>query len=529
MQKTLLQKIEQLNEVGIALSSQPNTDKLLEQILVSAQQLTNADGGTLYLVTPEKELRFYVVHNNSLNIHLGGTHSSKVNFPNIPLTDNGKENLTAVAAFVGNKQIMVNIRNIYESKKFDFTGARKFDENTGYRTQSMLAVPLLNFEQETIGVLQLINSIDHSSKKVIPFGIECQTLARSLASQASIALTNKQLVDEHKHLFESFSIMVADAIDKKSAHTGQHCKRVPILTMMLAKAACEDSSEEFHDFSMTEEELFELNTAAWLHDCGKLSTPEYIMEKSTKLETLFDRIHLLKTRLNLKVMQDLAEEHQIPPSAIAERQQTYFKIFERLKQINSGGEFLSDEDRDFLINLSKQQYVSLNGKQKYLLSDEELENLSIARGTLNEKERLKMQDHAAMTIHMLNLMPFPKGLQRVPEYAGGHHERMDGKGYPNHLTRDQLSIPARAMGIADIFEALSAGDRPYKEAKSLSECLRILGFMKLEGHIDPDLFNLFIRKKVYLDYARAHLTPSQIDEVDHSKIPGYDGDTPHNA
>ena len=524
MNKSLLDKIEQLNDIGIALSAERDTTRLLEKILTSAQSLTKADGGTLYRVLNEN-LHFDVVQNNSLNIKLGGTHTESVPFPEIPLKlEDGSENLSAVAAHVANQDVTVNIKDIYSDENFDFSGALKFDQSVNYRTQSMLAIPLKNFEDEVIGVLQLINAQDEDGK-VIAFSEESESLARSLASQASVALTNKQLIDEHKLLFEAFSKLIADAIDKKSPYTGLHCQRVPVITMMLAKAAIRTKEAPFEDFKMSETELFELETAAWLHDCGKLTTPEYIMDKSTKLETVFDRIDLIKTRLNLKAFQEIASKYDLPQQEVERIQQNYQRVFDRLSRINTGGEFLTEEDQEFIRFIGNKTYLNLNGSREPLLSADEMENLNIQHGTLNAIERDKMQDHAAMSIHMLNILPFPKELQRVAEYAGGHHERMDGKGYPNQLTREQLSIPARMIGIADIFEALSAGDRPYKKAKKLSESLKILGFMKKDGHIDPDLFNLFIKEKVYLEYAQTYLQPEQIDKVTHSDIPGYDGDT----
>ncbi|BBP44352.1 HD-GYP domain-containing protein [Thiosulfativibrio zosterae] len=521
MSNPFLKKIEQLNKIGIALSAQSDTTALLGQILESAQELTAADGGTLYRVINGK-LHFDVILNRTLNIKMGGNYTKGVPFGAIPLTNNdGSANCSAVAAYVGNRGETVNIEDVYCDDRFDFSGALKFDQNAHYRTQSMLAIPLKDFEDEVIGVLQLINAQDETGQ-VVPFSVESESLARSLASQASVALTNRRLIDEHKKLFESFSKMVADAIDKKSPYTGKHCERVPVLTMMLAEAAINAQDPIFKDFTMNEAERYELQTAAWLHDCGKLTTPEYIMDKSTKLETVFDRIELVKTRLNLKAFQEIVRKHGISETEIAQTQANYLSAYERLKQINTGGEFLNDEGIDFLKFIAGKNYTNLMGEKESLLTDDELTNLMIQRGTLNDEERDIMQDHAAMSIHMLNMLPFPKDLKRVAEFAGGHHERMDGKGYPNHLKREELSIPARMMGIADIFEALSAGDRPYKEAKKLSESLKILGFMKKDGHVDPDLFNLFVREKVYLRYAESYLKPEQIDEVDPAKIPGYE-------
>jgi len=522
MSTSLLDKIEQLNQVGIALSSESDTPTLLQQILTSAQSLTQADGGTLYRVTNQQRLHFDVVQNTSLDIKLGGNHPDDITFPATPLTlPDGTENLTTVSSYVALKGETVNIADIYSDQEFDFSGALAFDQQFHYRTQSMLTIPLKNFDSEVIGVLQLINATDLEGK-VIPFSEESESLARSLASQASIALTNRQLIEEHKQLFEAFSKMVADAIDKKSPYTGEHCQRVPVITMMLAEAASQSQHPDFKNFRMDENDFFELETAAWLHDCGKLTTPEYIMDKSTKLETVFDRIELIRTRLNVKAFQSLAEQYNISREDIKASQKKYYDQYQRLQAINIGKEFFNEASADFLETIQSDTYQALDGSEQSLLSDDEFLNLNIARGTLNEQERNIMQDHAAMSIRMLDILPFPKELQRVSEYAGGHHERMDGKGYPNQLTREALSIPARIMGIADIFEALSAGDRPYKKAKTLSESLRILGFMKQEGHIDPDLFNLFIREKVYLTYAKTYLKPSQIDEVDHCLIPGYE-------
>jgi HD-GYP domain-containing protein (c-di-GMP phosphodiesterase class II) len=523
MSNDLLAKIEELNNIGIALSAERDSKQLLEKILTGAKMLTNADGGTLYRVNNNNQLCFDVIQNDSLQIHLGGSQSEKIPFPPLPITlPNGEENLSAVATYVANKQETVNIKDIYTDSKFDFSGALKFDQSTQYRTKSMLAIPLVNFEEECLGILQLINAQDETGK-ITDFDAEAESIARSLASQASIALSNNKLIEEHKTLFESFSKLIADTIDKKSPYTGAHCKRVPVLTMLIANKAAEVKHGPFKNFTMNENELFELETAAWLHDCGKLTTPEYIMDKATKLETVYDKINLIESRLGLKAYEEVVEKNNIPIEEINKSKQKFQAIFERLSGINKGGEFLNEEDANYIQEVKNLCFKDLNDEKHTLLLEDEVENLNIQKGTLNDRERDIMQDHAAMSIYMLDMLPFPKELQRVCEYAGGHHERMDGKGYPNHLTREQLSLPARMMGVADIFEALSAGDRPYKDAKPLSESLKILGFLKKEGHIDPDTFNLFVEEKLYLDYAKEHLKPEQIDEVIHANIPGYEG------
>lgn len=521
MNTSLLDKIGQLNRIGMALSAQTDIAKLLVEILTSAQQLTGADGGTFYRVIDGEKLSFDVVQNTSLDIAMGGSHPTSVPFPPIPLIlEDGKENLSAIASYVGNKGETVNIEDVYFSEEFDFSGALKFDQTVNYRTKSMLTVPLKNVDKEVIGVLQLINATD-ADGNLIPFSEESEGLAKSLASQASVALINRQLIEEHKQLFESFTKLVADAIDKKSPYTGKHCQRVPVITMMIAEATNQAKKGPLKDFYMNETEKFELETAAWLHDCGKLTTPDYVMDKATKLDTKYDRIELLKTRLTLMAYENVFANCDMDKPALETELKKQQDIFHRLKSINTT-EFLKDDDKAFIQSLRDQTYQTLEQNTQPFLTDDEFENLNIQKGTLNDAEREQMQDHAAMSIAMLSVLPFPKELKNVPEYAGGHHERMDGKGYPNHLTKDDLSIPARMMGIADIFEALSAGDRPYKKAKKLSESLRILGFLKLEGHIDPDLFDIFVEQEVYMEYARKYLNPDQIDEVVKADIPGYE-------
>jgi metal dependent phosphohydrolase len=395
---------------------------------------------------------------------------------------------------------------------------------------------MMNHEGELIGVLQLINAMDKAGQQIIPFSPMAQRLAESLASQAAIALTNNRLIAEFRELFESFIGLIAKAIDEKSPYTGGHCRRVPDLTMMIANAACRANYGIFADFSMSEEELYELKIAGLLHDCGKVTTPVHVIDKSTKLETIFDRIHLIDTRFEVLkrdaeidfLKQKIALLEAGKPEAV---DQLAEDLREKLAQLESdrqflhhanvGSEFMGDADKARVKAIAKYQWRNVEGEWANFLTDNEVYNLCITKGTLTPEERQIINHHMTVTIEMLEALPYPKNLRRVPEYAGGHHERMDGKGYPRGLTREQMSLPARMMGIADIFEALSAKDRPYKKGKTLSECLHILGKMKLDNHIDPDLFDLFVREKVYLEYAHKYLSPEQIDQVDETKIPGY--------
>ena len=530
--------IEKLNEIGIALSAEKNTPKLLEMILRGAKTILNADGGTLYLATEDKRyLQFEIIMNDSLGIMMGAKLGEPIPFPALPLYDEaGNPNNTMVAAHAALYKKTINIPDAYVADGFDFAGTRAFDIKMGYRSKSFLTLPMLNHENELIGVLQLINAKGSKDNEIIEFSKVSQRIGESLASQAAIALTNNKLIGQFRELFESFINLMSEAIDKKSPYNGAHCRRVPTLTMMIADAACEADYGIFKDFELDEDERYELKIAGLLHDCGKVTTPVHVIDKATKLETIFDRIHLINTRFeilkrdaeisflnqkmaaiesgNLTVIPELEEAFQ-------QKLAQYSSDQDFLRICNIGGEFMSDEYKERLQIIATYRWIDPKGAEVNFLTDDEVYNLNISRGTLTAEERKTINDHIVVTIEMLEKLPYPRNLRRVPEYAGGHHERMDGKGYPKGLTREQMSLPARMMGIADIFEALSAKDRPYKKGKTLTECLQILGKMKQGNHIDPDLFDLFVSEKVYLRYANEYLDPDQIDEVDENKIPGY--------
>jgi HD-GYP domain-containing protein (c-di-GMP phosphodiesterase class II) len=542
--RDLLEYIEKLNEIGIALSAQRDTNALLEMILLGAKSMLNADGGTIYSITEDLQLKFEIMVNDSLQIMRGGTTGEVITLPPIPLYDaSGKPNTRMVAAYAAIAKKTINISDAYTVEGFDFSGTRIFDAQTGYRSQSFLTVPMLNHEGELIGVLQLINAIAPSTGQVISFSTQDSRIAESLASQAAIALTNHNLVEELQFLFESFISLIANAIDEKSPYTGGHCRRVPDLTMMLAEAACKTTHGIFADFTMSDEDLYELKIAGLLHDCGKVTTPVHVVDKATKLETIFDRINLIDTRFEvLKRDAEINFLHQklavlerdslgdvsrrnaniaILEAEYKQRLQQLDADREFLRSCNIGGEFMSEHCQQRVSEIAQYRWVDSSGQIVPFLSEDEVDNLKISKGTLTTEERDIINRHITVTIEMLEALPYPKNLRRVTEFAGGHHERMDGKGYPKGLTREQMSIPARIMAIADIFESLTAQDRPYKKGNTLSECLQIMGKMKLDRHIDPDLFDLFISEKVYLRYAEEYLDADQIDEIDITKIPGY--------
>ena len=540
----LLKRLERLNSIGVALSAERNNQRLLEMILLGAQEITNADGGTLYTITDDGHLKFEMMSNKTLGISLGGTTGKEIPFLPLPLyLEDGSPNLTTVAAYATLNNKTVNIEDAYAADNFDFSGTRKFDQKTGYHSQSFLTIPMKNHESEVIGVLQLINAIDIDSGKIIPFSLANQSLVESLASQAAVAMTNHNLIEGFKGLFESFIQLIADAIDQKSPYTGGHCRRVPELTKMLTQAAIDANTGPLKDFTLNENEFYELKVASWLHDCGKVTTPESIMDKPTKLSSIFDRIELIDQRFELLKQQaetrmlkkqlELVRGANRDSAALTQQfseLENELKAFktkcdedrEFLRRTNFGVESMQPADQQRVRDIGNMVILDPIGREAPFLSENEVYNLAIARGTLTAEEREIINNHIVVTINMLESLPYPKGLVRVPEYAGGHHERMDGQGYPRGLMREQMSVPARVMGIADIFEALTSKDRPYKKAKTLSESLTILGKMKIEHHVDPDLFDLFVREKIYLKYAQQFLEPEQIDEVDEAKIPGYE-------
>ena len=525
----IAQRLQHLTELSVELNGIKDINALLERILQTAKSLTGADGGTLYRLSEDKkQLKFDMAINDTLKMHFGGSQPQANNMHSIPLFDeHGNQNLNAVVAFAANLKQSVNIEHVYQTPLFNFSGMRKFDEENNYHCQSLLTVPMLDHESELIGVLQLINKISPDNQKIEPFSPTDQGFIEALASQAAIALSTQELIFQLEHLFESLVNLINIGIDEKSPNTGRHCQHVPELTMMLAEAAHRHQEGELKSFKMTDRDRRELWLAGLLHDCGKITTPVHVIEKSTKLETIFDRIHLIDARFEI-LRRDLEIAYLKEGDHSAERKAKYEQELAELdkeraflRHSNVGGERMSDDDQERVRRIAQRTWIDHRGSSHHLLNAEETENLTIKAGTLTGEERKIINNHISVTIRMLEALPWPKHLRNVPEYAGGHHERMDGKGYPRGLTREQMSVQARIMAIADIFEALSAKDRPYKTGKSLTESLNILGNFSLNGHIDPDLFHVFVKEKVYLEYAKKFMDESQIDAVDESKIPGY--------
>jgi len=537
----IINQVEKLTDIGIALSTEKDTTQLLEKILLGAKSITNSDGGTIYRVVDGDTIKIEIIRSDSLGISLGGG-GNPINIPNIPLYgEKGEPNLKNVVCYSYHYNKTINIADAYDAVHFDFTGTKAFDKKNNYRSKSFLSIPLTDHQGEIIGILQLINAIDPETKKIVAFDSISQRFAEALASQAATVLTKQQLITDLENMFESLIKLIATAVDEKSPYTGGHCRRVPELASMLTEAAHNTDHGYLRDFKLSEADRYELSIASWLHDCGKIITPTHVIDKATKLETIFDRIHLLETRFEVlkrdheiahlkQQLTDLQNNKASSPATpmdgesaarLKEQSRQLEQIFQSniahaddalafIRNCNHGGEAMSDQDIARLQSLQKLTW-SLNNVDLPLLSDEEVYNLSIFRGTLTSEERKIINNHINVTISMLEAIKFPKHLQHVVEYAGGHHERMDGKGYPKGLCREEMSIPARAMAIADVFEALTAQDRPYKPGKKISEALFILKKMKEEGHIDPDLYDAFIEQKIYKKYAEKFLDDFQID------------------
>ncbi len=549
-----------------SLSGESDIDLLLERVTDETMQASNADAAVIYLLADdETEL---IAQPARL---ADGTVLTDTNLP--ALTLDGSSSNRLLDSFL-NKEVVI------EKLARDQPGDQPLlplAEVLGAQNLTTIVLPLTNRDDAGSGLLCLFYNEQNRSldKALSPQHIG---FAQALSGFAAVSMESRQLLKMQKNLLQSFIELIASAIDAKSPYTGGHCQRVPELTKMLAAAACESQDPRFKEFSLSDDEWEELHIAAWLHDCGKVTTPEYVVDKSTKLETIYDRIHeirmrfeVLKRDAEIEYWQQLSDggDAQQLKSELEAKQSQLDDDFAFVAKCNEGGEFMADEKITRLNEIaSKTWHRTLSDRigvsweeglrkqrgpeselptQEPLLADKEehiiyrnedevisddnpwnfklntpqhkynrgeLYNLSVARGTLANEERFKINDHMVQTIVMLNQLPFPKHLRNVPAIAGGHHETMIGTGYPKKLRREDMSLTARMMAIADIFEALTAADRPYKKAKSLSESIKIMNFMKKDQHIDPDLFDLFLQSGVYLDYAKQFLAEAQIDEVD---------------
>lgn len=523
-----IKHIKQLTGIGLALSAEKNISKLLEMIVDESRDLSNADGGTLYIVDDDKKhLRFEIMQNDTMKTRMAGTSGVEISLPKVPLYIDGKPNHSNVSSYTALTGEPVNIPDVYKAEGFDFTGPRKYDATTGYRSKSMLVIPMKNHENNIIGVLQLLNAIDPETGDVVAFSKEYVNLIGSLASQAAVALTNRQLIEDLRNLLYAFIKSIATAIDEKSPYTGDHINRVVSLTMILAETINNTKEGKFKDVNFNEDEMEELRLAAWMHDVGKIITPEYVVNKSTKLQTIFDRIGLTETRFQviaqsiegryltrkIKLLQNgktNSSKIKQLDKKLADDIKLLHEELDFIKSCNKPNEFLSNDKIEKIKEIANKTYSFGNKDYQYLTKDE-VNNLCIQKGSLTEEERKIIENHATITLKMLNELPFPARLANIPKYAAGHHEKLDGSGYPRGLTEKELSLQSRIMAVADIFEALTARDRPYRKPMKLSQVVKIMEFMKKDRHIDPDVYDLFMESRLFYDYAKEEMNLDQID------------------
>ncbi|MFL6658228.1 MAG: HD domain-containing phosphohydrolase [Massilia sp.] len=528
----IAQRLDLLTEVSVALGTSADTETLLDRILKVAKAMTNADGGTLYRPCADgQSLCFDISINDSLGIYQGGSSGKAIDIKPVPLfDDDNRPNHASVAAFAANSGQSVNIDDVYQADAFNFSGMRSFDAAFGYHTQSILTVPMKDHEGELVGVLQLINAVEPETGLIVPFSPTDQRFIEALAAQAAVAITNQHLMLQLQQLLEGLVNLINIGIDEKSPYTGRHCQFVPKLTMMLAEAVHETDTGPLAGFHLTEADRKELWLAGLLHDCGKITTPVHVVDKATKMQTIYDRINTIDTRFEV-LMRDCQIRALNDKCAGGDVAAIDARLANELAQLrddrdflrgaNVGSEGMPQADQERVRQIATYRWTGVDGVERDFLDADEVTNLTIRFGTLTDAERKEINNHIVVTIRMLESLPWPKHLANVPEYAGGHHERMDGKGYPRGLVKTEMSVQARVMAIADIFEALTARDRPYKKGKMLSESLHILGKFALNGHIDPDLFDIFIRRRVYESFAHSNMDERQIDAIDDSLIPGY--------
>ncbi len=572
--------IQQFFEISRALSAEKDAKRLMEMILREACKVSRADGGVILIHNEEESgLEIAVLENPKTGSHIGGTSGnppphaivllqSERNTPALPHLDSETARL--------GQTIAIDIQS--SEPEFDISEIRRRFDSDDYRVRSILSVPLVDQQGDLVGLLQLVNA-RNAAGDTGAFDPEVVPFIEALSSNAAVALDLRRLLQAQKDLLESFTQVLAGAIDAKSPYTHGHCSRVPEVARLLAEAAGDADSGPFENFEMSEDEWHELHLASWLHDCGKVTTPEYVVDKATRLETIYNRVHEIRTRFEL-LWRDAEIEHwrrvaldsAVNDESMRRLEARISEIEEQwrfIAECNLGETFMDEERVEQLQKIGAQTWVrhlddriGLSHDEErrreqapevelpatetvladrldhiierdgdgpvfgenphgftmdvpeYLYNRGELHNLSIRRGTLTAEERFKINEHIIRTIEMLKRMPFPRELRRVPEWAGNHHEKLDGTGYPRKLGAADLSIHERIMAIADIFEALTATDRPYHRSKTVSTALKIMGAMRSDGHLCPELFQLFLESGVYRAYADQHLKPEQIDDVD---------------
>ncbi len=502
--ETIQQDMDKLNHIGIALSSEKNLNKLLETIITESRKFTNCDGGTLYRLNDKRtHLKFEIMQTKSMNFYAGGTTDNKITMPPMAMYIDGKPNHQNVATHVGLTGNIVNIPDVYDFEGFDFTGPKKFEEATGYITLSMMVIPMKDHKDNIIGVLQLINALSAEGER-IPFEQRFENLVHSLASQAAVAINTAQLIIQIENLFKSMTRYTVKAIDARSPHTAGHSSRVAKFTRKIAEDINLQTEGPFADVHFTDDELEEIWVSGLMHDVGKIGVPENVLEKHNKLDgsdfqVVLDRFetmkHIIKGKLIMRNLKN-GKEEDFEDKQFTEEMEEWNSDFEFINWVNKPG-FLPPEKEEVLNGIAKKTFVDFSGESHPYLTEEEWDNFGVIKGNLTDEQRKKIQSHVVHTRNLLDKLPFPEKLKNVPLYAGSHHEWLNGKGYPNGLTKDEIPLPARIMCVADVWDALRAQDRPYKPPTPLEKACDILRSGAKFGEFDPDVVELFISHELW--------------------------------
>ncbi len=522
LKKGVLKRKKENDQLQIltALAKEKELNKILEFILLEVIKDTNCEGGTVYL-KDENQLKFKVVINKKLDIH----NTQTQNWPPIALYTAKGSNLSNVSALCAIKNEIINIPDVYHAKGFDFDGMKKFDKANNYHSKSMLVIPMIDHENELIGVLQLINKLDPITKKAIAFGDEDINRTKAYSAYCAIAITKNRLIEDLEKLLLSFLESISVAMDAKSACGYGHIHRVGKLMEMISEGINEDQTV-YKDKNYTHDQLTELKLAAWMHDIGKIATPESILNKSVKLETTYNRLEEISQRFTSAILSlklSLADKKlaclngdkkidlDLEEKKIAQTIKELKSDLAFITQKNLPSGFMSDADIQRVQKIAQKSF-RIEDKEIKLLKPDEVKNLSIRYGTLNEEERDIINRHVNISIDMLNMLVFPKKYAKIPLIAGMHHEKLNGKGYPNATKAKDIPFEARLLAIIDIFEALTAHDRPYKRPKTLKESYEILENMVKEGDIDGKIVNFLKESKLFRKYAQKYLLKYQLAE-----------------
>ena len=508
--RRLHRQFEELNRIGISLSAERDIGKLQEFILTTMRQLTYADGASLWLKTVGNEGQALLFLASSQNNSIDNTYQAFT----VPVDGKSVVGYTVTA---GTSQIYDDAYNPPPGRP---QGGRGFDAQFGYRTKSMLTVPMRNYNNEVVGAVQLINAkrryetkltVDNVPTEVVSFRPEDLEMIESIASQAAVALDNKNLLDSIQALFDGFVQASVTAIEQRDPTTAGHSGRVEKLTSGLARALNELGAGKYRDVHLTEDQLKELRYACLLHDFGKVGVREHILVKAKKLmpgqlEVIQSRFEFVERSVQVKYATEKLEAMRAgrgDPETIAEidrrLEAELIQLREWIQGIASANEpsVLPEDKASMLEFLSHQSYYDMSGQSHPMLDPQEFRFLSIRKGTLDAQERLEMESHVTHSFHFLTKIPWTPVMRGIPEIAYGHHEKLDGSGYPRGLTADQIPLQAKMMTISDIYDALTAQDRPYKRAVPAETALQILHNEAGEGKLDKDLLDIFVTRSIY--------------------------------